>query len=433
MATYNGAEFVREQLISILRELGDCDEVVIVDDGSDDATVELIREVADPRVRVFASMVNEGHVRAFSRALSLVRGAYILLSDQDDVWVEGRVNRLLGGLEHRPVAAGAFEYFGAMSGMPGAGYRRPRVRPPTESHCHLRWSAAVLWLGDGISPRDPFVLLPIPAAAEAHDIWLAIVGNVLGGVHHVDAIVLRRRIHAGNLTPRRRRAFGKVIASRVGMVRLMIEAREGLLDRGANGASVVCLKVPWCYRLRARPHLLWLAEPGSCAGCARVERAAAWRWRAGGTGSGVPARSIAVRCAESSVRGRMSASEAHSVYVEATSGRIHPRGDLVIKVVIFDLDDTLISEVEYVASGFRTIARYLAGLYPVAEGGALEALRRAFGESPRNVFDRVAAELLPDESPEVVGALVDIYRSHVPEISFYSACSRALRACANRG
>ena len=105
----------------------------------------------------------------------------------------------------------------------------------------------------------------------------------------------------------------------------------------------------------------------------------------------------------------------------------------MIKVVVFDLDDTLISEAEYVASGFRTIARSLAGSYPISEGVALEALRRAFDESPRNVFDRVAAELLPDGSPEVVGALVEAYRTHVPEISFYTDVRPCLEGLREQG
>lgn len=105
----------------------------------------------------------------------------------------------------------------------------------------------------------------------------------------------------------------------------------------------------------------------------------------------------------------------------------------MIRAIVFDLDDTLISEAEYVASGFRAVARALAGSYPISEDVVLGALRRAFGESPRNVFDRVVAELLPDGSPDVVGALVEMYRTHVPEISFYADVRPCLDGLRERG
>lgn len=91
----------------------------------------------------------------------------------------------------------------------------------------------------------------------------------------------------------------------------------------------------------------------------------------------------------------------------------------MIRAVLFDLDDTLISEAEYVDSGLRAVARFLAGAHGVEENWALDTMRRAFSTSARNVFDRAIRELSIDESPEVVAAMVDAYRTHSPEISFY--------------
>ena len=71
MATYRGAEFVTEQLDSILAQLGDGDEVVVVDDASPDDTVAVVRAIAerDPRVRLFPRAQNRGYVRTFEEAL----------------------------------------------------------------------------------------------------------------------------------------------------------------------------------------------------------------------------------------------------------------------------------------------------------------------------------------------------------------------------
>jgi len=227
MATYNGSVYVRDQLLSILSELGGADEVIVVDDASSDNTVEVVLAVSDTRVSLMRNETNQGHVESFAKALAAARGEYILLSDQDDLWVEGRVSSILAALGRRTVAAGRFEYFGEISGRP------PRDLPELRVFASQRNLFSILtgrrpYFGSAMGFRREIlpVLLPIPRYAEAHDIWLAIVGNVLGGVDHVDELVLRRRIHRDNLTPRHRRGIGRIVQSRFGMLRLMHEAKR---------------------------------------------------------------------------------------------------------------------------------------------------------------------------------------------------------------
>ncbi len=52
MAAYNGARFIREQVDSILPQLGAEDELIVSDDGSTDGTLEIIESNADPRIVV---------------------------------------------------------------------------------------------------------------------------------------------------------------------------------------------------------------------------------------------------------------------------------------------------------------------------------------------------------------------------------------------
>ena len=84
MATYKGAAFVREQIASILAELGPDDELVVVDDASPDETAAIVEGIDDPRIRLVRSPVNRGYVRSFEEAIRLSRGEYVFLSDQDE-------------------------------------------------------------------------------------------------------------------------------------------------------------------------------------------------------------------------------------------------------------------------------------------------------------------------------------------------------------
>jgi len=95
MATYNGERFVTAQLQSILAQLGPGDEVVIVDDASTDNTVALIRNFRDDRIRLLANCKNSGVLKSFERALGEARGDHLFFSDQDDVWLPGKVDSVI--------------------------------------------------------------------------------------------------------------------------------------------------------------------------------------------------------------------------------------------------------------------------------------------------------------------------------------------------
>src|SRR4051812_6149568 len=95
------------------------------------------------------------------------------------------------------------------------------------------------------------------------------------------------------------------------------------------------------------------------------------------------------------------------------------------RAVIFDLDDTLYREHDYVRSGFAAVARRLAA-EPAAPPerelyGALEQEWRRNGRG--RVFDAVLADtgLAVD-----VGELVAVYREHEPQLTLYPDAERAL-------
>ena len=60
IAAYNGERFIKQQLESILSQIGSSDEVIIVDDGSSDSTPEIIKQMADPRIKL---VFNEKNLR----------------------------------------------------------------------------------------------------------------------------------------------------------------------------------------------------------------------------------------------------------------------------------------------------------------------------------------------------------------------------------
>ncbi|HEY1803790.1 MAG TPA: glycosyltransferase [Terracidiphilus sp.] len=104
MAAYSGAKFIEAQIGSILCQLAPDDEIVIVDDCSQDDTVSRILQMRDSRIRLFVHEKNEGVVATFEDALRCATGNILFLSDDDDLWAPNKVERVLQEFERHPEA-----------------------------------------------------------------------------------------------------------------------------------------------------------------------------------------------------------------------------------------------------------------------------------------------------------------------------------------
>lgn len=91
MATYNGAVYIKEQLESILSQISPEDEIVISDDGSTDATLDVIKSIGSPCIRIVQGPRMKSPSKNFEHALAQAKGDIIFLCDQDDVWQPNKV------------------------------------------------------------------------------------------------------------------------------------------------------------------------------------------------------------------------------------------------------------------------------------------------------------------------------------------------------
>src|SRR5713226_4630929 len=99
MCTYDGAAYLQEQLESIAAQTRLPDELVVCDDRSNDGrTREIVKAFANKAqfpVRLFVNRRNLGSRRSFEKAIRLCRGDIIFLCDQDDVWNEKKLARIV--------------------------------------------------------------------------------------------------------------------------------------------------------------------------------------------------------------------------------------------------------------------------------------------------------------------------------------------------
>lgn len=96
MATYNGEKYLREQIDSILCQTNKDWTLYIQDDGSQDATLGIIKSYDDERiVLVDVGLTRQGACMNFMSLLNMVESVYYMFCDQDDVWFVDKVEKLL--------------------------------------------------------------------------------------------------------------------------------------------------------------------------------------------------------------------------------------------------------------------------------------------------------------------------------------------------
>lgn len=94
MATYNGEKYVREQLESIWNQSVKPDEIIISDDASSDNTIAIVesfQKQSGAPVTLIKNSENRGFIQNFHTALTYANGDIVFLSDQDDIWLPGRI------------------------------------------------------------------------------------------------------------------------------------------------------------------------------------------------------------------------------------------------------------------------------------------------------------------------------------------------------
>ena len=85
MSVYNGEEYIRESIDSILKQTYSDFELIIVNDGSTDQTREIIEGYQDKRIKLFNFQENKGAGAALKFGLTQVNGKYIAKADSDDI------------------------------------------------------------------------------------------------------------------------------------------------------------------------------------------------------------------------------------------------------------------------------------------------------------------------------------------------------------
>ena len=105
----------------------------------------------------------------------------------------------------------------------------------------------------------------------------------------------------------------------------------------------------------------------------------------------------------------------------------------MVKAVVFDLDDTLISERQYIESGFKVVSKFIGDKYNLDNDIVFECMNMLFEESSKEVFNRVLDSFKIKYSKEELLYLIKVYREHTPEIEFFDDVIPTLEMLREKG
>ena len=200
MAAFRGERYIEQQIRSILPQLREGDELLVSDDAPGGETERIVRNLMaeDPRVQYFAGP-GQGVVRNFASVLQKAAGDVIFLSDQDDVWLPGKVDAVLREIDSgaclvlhdarvtdESLQVTAPSFFALHGSRPG--FMRNFLRNSFMGCC-MAFTRAV---------RDK--ALPFPDAIPMHDQWIGLVAERCGMVCFLAQPLLLYRRTGENVT-----------------------------------------------------------------------------------------------------------------------------------------------------------------------------------------------------------------------------------------
>lgn len=205
IATYNGEKYIKEQIDSILCQLGQSDEIIISDDGSTDLTLKIIESFNDKRIKVFHHKKSKKVIfrfdyttHNFENAINHSKGDYIFLADQDDVWLPNKIAVCLEALKSADLVISDKVVVDAdLNVLMSKTFINSKqsvkiwhnIKSPNNPGCCMAFKKHIC--------RE---IIPMPKFGVAQDVWIALLGGIYYKVLFIKEPLILFRRHDNNVS-----------------------------------------------------------------------------------------------------------------------------------------------------------------------------------------------------------------------------------------
>jgi len=258
LASYNGAKYLQAQLDSFVSQTRHPDELIISDDGSSDATIQIIEQfskVAPFQVIWWRNERNLGYGGNFNAALMKTSGDLVFLSDQDDVWFPKKIERIVALANANPHA-----------------YLLMNDAALTDGELHQVGLTSLGQIRSAAVSQSFFVLgccvavrrnlldlcLPVPDGYPAHDNWLVEIADQLGRKLVIEEVLQYYRRHGDNASQWILNRTKKVTRWHMRMelwrkgFKDLLQPRKTSVTSPSNSISPELILFEWAVKARSR-------------------------------------------------------------------------------------------------------------------------------------------------------------------------------------
>lgn len=229
IATYNGEQFISRQLDSVLKQLKPTDQVIVVDDGSKDRTVQFLKEKYENQVEIHVNNENLGVIKSFEKAISLSRGSVVFLCDQDDEWEEGKVAAVLKAFEEQEADLVVHDAV-VVDGSSRVIYHSWNKYNQNNLNQNIIGNIIKnAYTGCMMAFKKEFIpeFIPFPSSIEMHDQWIALVAMLnKKKIVYIKEPLMKYVRHGSNVTGMKKRSISKQLRGRVGTIRAVMNFKK---------------------------------------------------------------------------------------------------------------------------------------------------------------------------------------------------------------
>lgn len=209
LATYNGEKYLPQMLDSLIAQTKAPDEIIVLDDGSRDSTLSILREYEKKLpLQITALPQNTGHRKAFAKCLEIASRNLqdedlIALADQDDIWLPRKIEilekELSEGVSAPDMAYGDAQIIDGNGNITAQSWRKAEQLLPTLGiKSQLTGFTNVTGCLTMFKARLLQDILPIPSSVPVHDQWITLCASLRNGYRAIDEAVVQYRIHGNN-------------------------------------------------------------------------------------------------------------------------------------------------------------------------------------------------------------------------------------------
>jgi len=199
VATYNGAAYLLAQLESIAQQTHTPVQIIIVDDASSDDTVRIAHAFAaqHPEVMVVQNETRLGYIKNFEKGMLLATANYVALSDQDDIWVPHKLEKLLANIGGQMLAYSDSELIDANGHL--LHQKMSSIKNQLAYHTPIMYAIGAWAPGHAMLFKKKLIdkAVPFPALVT-HDFWLGFVATCYSKVVYVNEPLVHYRQHTQN-------------------------------------------------------------------------------------------------------------------------------------------------------------------------------------------------------------------------------------------